>query len=180
MTSLRYPCQLGRGYLMRLHHVSGHVYRVNPGTSSGIINRLARLAGLPAYPDAFLRDLETAPDGYRWWTIAVPGRSRQPVGFAVFRLLAPEAELLDMAVLPWFRRRGLGRALLAHARRRLQREGVTHCHLEVRSSNRAARELYLAHGFRVAGTRRPYYRDPSADAVLMTAEFGCPPTIFSA
>jgi ribosomal-protein-alanine N-acetyltransferase len=74
-----------------------------------------------------------------------------------------EAELLNLAVRPEARRRGLGRALLALlAGRKVW--------LEVRESNQAAIRFYESQGFRVYGRRRQYYRQPVEDAVLMMRE----------
>lgn len=81
------------------------------------------------------------------------GRS---VGFALYRTIGDEAELLLLAVSPEFRRRGIGRMLLDqfidHARDR----GVSRVHLEVREGNPAV-IMYRLAGFSVAGRRHKYY-----------------------
>jgi len=71
-----------------------------------------------------------------------------------------ESEILNMAVQSNFRRRGIGRALLASV---LQGEVF----LEVRESNQVARALYETVGFRMAGRRRQYYSNPDEDAIVM-------------
>ena len=43
-------------------------------------------------------------------------------------------------------------------------------HLEVRSSNHAARKLYENFGFAVQGVRRNYYTETGEDAVIMSAD----------
>ncbi len=89
---------------------------------------------------------------------------RAVVGFVVWRHVAPgEAEILNLAVAPGHRRRGVASRLLAPL---LQRRGVT-WYLEVRESNRAARRLYEKLGFRDVGRRPLYYRDTSEAAVVM-------------
>ena len=45
--------------------------------------------------------------------------------------------------------------------------GVARLGLEVRVSNFAAQALYRAHGFRVSGLRKSYYRDTGEDALMM-------------
>jgi ribosomal-protein-alanine N-acetyltransferase len=42
--------------------------------------------------------------------------------------------------------------------------------LEVRTSNVAARMMYLAAGFVAAGVRRGYYRRPTEDALILRLE----------
>ena len=42
--------------------------------------------------------------------------------------------------------------------------------LEVRESNEPALALYQGQGFRIAGTRRGYYRSPEEDALVLRLE----------
>jgi ribosomal-protein-alanine N-acetyltransferase len=74
--------------------------------------------------------------------------------------------LMNVAVDPSRRRRGVGSALLAEM---LRRAGVGQGRytLEVRTSNLGAITLYERFGFTAAGTRRRYYQDTGEDAVIM-------------
>ena len=86
------------------------------------------------------------------------------VGFAVSRRLDEgERELLNLAVDPEFRRRGIGRRLVAA----VATEEPEVVWLEVRESNEAARKLYISLGFREAGRRREYYPDSCEGAIVM-------------
>ena len=89
------------------------------------------------------------------------------VGFLVAQCGGPEWELENMAVLPAFRRRGVGSALLgallAEARGR-QAERIL---LEVRPSNLPAMRLYGQGGFELLARRPGYYREPMEDALVM-------------
>jgi ribosomal-protein-alanine N-acetyltransferase len=86
-------------------------------------------------------------------------------GFACFRQLASEAELLRIAVDPAWRRRGIARALILSGIGLLRGAGVERCYLEVRPNNSGAIALYQDLGFELAGRRTAYYRD-GADALV--------------
>lgn len=90
-----------------------------------------------------------------WITLA--RREGAPVGFALARVVADEAELLLLAVAHDHRRAGIGRMLLDATGRAARLRGACRLFLEVRAGN-AARALYDAAGFRQVGCRRAYYR----------------------
>ena len=94
----------------------------------------------------------------------------QVVGFAAFHSVEHEAELRNIAVNPSDQRRGIARALLAAGIGGMQEAGVHKIFLEVRASNQPALALYSAAGFRVTGTRRGYYQNPSDDAQVMVCD----------
>ena len=87
---------------------------------------------------------------------------RTVTGFVLVRVAAGEAEILTIAVLPEYRRRGHGRLLMEEALRRLYRERVAACFLEVERTNAAAVGLYRSLGFVVTGERKRYYADPQS------------------
>ena len=89
------------------------------------------------------------------------------LAYALYAVLAPEAELLNLAVLPSARRGGLATALLASCDEVLKAQAVSDIFLEVRESNTAARALYTARGFLAVGKRKNYYRYPTEDAIVM-------------
>ena len=80
-----------------------------------------------------------------------------PTGFALFRLVLDEAELLTLAVAPEARRAGVGRALLSRGLEAMRRKGAQRCYLEVAASNAPAIALYHASGFRECARRPGYY-----------------------
>jgi ribosomal-protein-alanine N-acetyltransferase len=86
-----------------------------------------------------------------------------------YRVVADEAEVLDVCVDPALRRRGLGRLLVRLAMARAARAGARTVRLEVRVSNEAARRLYGSLGFREGGRRHGYYRAPVEDALVLEA-----------
>jgi ribosomal-protein-alanine N-acetyltransferase len=79
----------------------------------------------------------------------------------------PEWELENIAVLPEFRRRGLGRLLLSALLKHARLQGAERIFLEVRESNLEAIRLYEAAGFQQLGLRREYYLNPIEDALTL-------------
>jgi ribosomal-protein-alanine acetyltransferase len=73
-----------------------------------------------------------------------------------------EREILNLAVAPAFRRRGIATLLL---RNELRSKAIYF--LEVRESNSAARKLYSLLGFVEVGRRKEYYRNPTETAIVM-------------
>ncbi len=94
----------------------------------------------------------------------------EPVGLVLARLAADEMEILNLAVAPAQRRRGLGRRLVAEALARGRARGAGQCWLEVRASNQTALAFYRALGFREHSRRPAYYRNPVEDAVICLRE----------
>jgi ribosomal-protein-alanine N-acetyltransferase len=90
-------------------------------------------------------------------------------GYVVAHYAADEGEILNLAVAPHARRRGLGRALAERALAALAAHDVRQVYLEVRASNAAARTLYEGLGFAKVGQRAKYYRQPTEDAVVLRA-----------
>ncbi len=91
----------------------------------------------------------------------------QVAGYVLARHAGGSGEILNLAVAPATRRTGVGRALLEAALGGLAGVGVTEVFLEVRESNGGALALYQGRGFRIAGTRRGYYRLPDEDALVL-------------
>jgi ribosomal-protein-alanine N-acetyltransferase len=81
----------------------------------------------------------------------------QPVGFALSRVAADEAEVLSIAVMQGRRGHGGGSALLARHLGRLAGSGVRRVALEVDEDNEAALALYARFGFAEVGRRVAYY-----------------------
>lgn len=80
-----------------------------------------------------------------------------PEGFVLGRAVAGEAELLTIAVAPDQRGLGFGKKLVHDFLHAAARRGAESAFLEVAEGNAAARALYAATGFRLAGRRRGYY-----------------------
>jgi ribosomal-protein-alanine N-acetyltransferase len=88
--------------------------------------------------------------------IARSSYSQELIGFSLQRIVADEAELLLLAVVPSWQGRGIGRTLLGQFIDDSRDRGAHRLHLEVRDGNPAVRMYRLA-GFDLAGRRSKYY-----------------------
>ena len=125
---------------------------------------VASIAELLAGPGCLALVAEAADDG-------------APVGFALIRAVAGEAELLSIGVLPELRHRGLGRALVQAAAARCADLGAAALHLEVADNNHPALGLYRSLGFVETGRRPAYYAagaGPRRDALLLVLSLARP------
>lgn len=88
------------------------------------------------------------------------------VGFLMGRCYPDAWHVLDLAVDPRFRGRGIGGRLLDEFLAAAQAAGADVL-LEVRESNVEALALYRSRGFTVAAVRRGYYPETGEDALVM-------------
>lgn len=93
------------------------------------------------------------------------GAGDVPAGFALYRLVAGEAELITLATMPDFQGRGVARALLHEMRCGLEAAGAEKLFLEVRADNLRAVKLYSDLGFEKIGKRSNYYKTRSGNHV---------------
>jgi ribosomal-protein-alanine N-acetyltransferase len=131
------------------------------------IVRPARENDYPAVARIQCRCPETAqwPLGdYSGFPLLIAILEKTPAGFCSWRQTAPdEAEILNLAVDPVFRRRGIASALLCAVS--AQAQGTIY--LEVAEPNISAIALYKKHGWEHAGIRAGYYNHGLVNAVVM-------------
>ncbi len=84
------------------------------------------------------------------------------VGYIGIEDISGEKHIINMAVHPGFRRKGVAKKLVE---RILNDKDVFF--LEVRISNQAAQNLYKKYGFEVVGIRKKYYSDNNENAYIM-------------
>ncbi|MEZ4527576.1 MAG: ribosomal protein S18-alanine N-acetyltransferase [Desulfobacterales bacterium] len=87
--------------------------------------------------------------------------------YLFFRVIAGEMEILRIAVLPDWRRQGVGRQILGMGLQKALAAGAQVCFLEVRASNIPAMALYADMGFRCIGQRPGYYAETGEDALIL-------------
>jgi [ribosomal protein S18]-alanine N-acetyltransferase len=89
-------------------------------------------------------------------------------GFCAFWLVAEQAHINNLAILPELRGRGLGTQLLEAIVTEAAHLGAAVLTLEVRQSNEPARRLYQSCGFFQDGLRKNYYTNPVEDALILS------------
>jgi len=94
------------------------------------------------------------------------------VGYIIGWFVLDELHILNIAIHPGYRRKGIGQRLLRFLLGTAMRRGCQYATLELRASNQAARGLYEKHGFRPIAVRKGYYRLPTEDAILMFLDIG--------
>ncbi len=100
-------------------------------------------------------------------TILAATEGDELLGYACLLVIAPEGELMNIAVDGEHRKSGIGSALMEAVIERASLSGAQSLFLEVRDSNAPARRLYEKYGFSAVGRRKNYYRKPVEDAILM-------------
>ncbi len=108
-------------------------------------------------------------------TSAQAGKASERIfGFLIYWLVHDEVHVLNVAVDPERRRRGIAQLLMTETEKRAHASGATLLTLEVRRSNIAALELYKQFDYRAVGVRPNYYVDEGEDAIVMIKELKRP------
>ena len=103
------------------------------------------------------------------WFVAVDGDT--VAGYVGSQTVLGEADMMNLAVNPEYRRRGVGQALVERLIDDLRIKDAYCLTLEVRVSNNSAIALYEKMGFVVVGRRPNYYHHPKEDALIMRKEW---------
>ncbi|MBR5472577.1 MAG: ribosomal protein S18-alanine N-acetyltransferase [Clostridia bacterium] len=91
-------------------------------------------------------------------------------GYMGVSKIAGEGYVTNVAVLPPYRRNGIGKALLEYVIADCK-DTLEFISLEVRVSNAPAIALYERAGFKEVGLRKRFYTHPDEDALIMTKTF---------
>ena len=79
--------------------------------------------------------------------------------------------MMNLAVFPEYRRKGIGEQLVLTLVEKLKGNDVYSLTLEVRASNESAIALYTKLGFTQVGRRPNYYKNPKEDALILRKEW---------
>ena len=99
------------------------------------------------------------------WLVAVDDET--VAGYVGSQSVLGETDMMNIAVHPDYRRKGIGEGLVTELARQLKAKGNHSLMLEVRVSNAPAKALYEKLGFEAVGLRRNYYRNPREDALIL-------------
>ena len=105
------------------------------------------------------------------WLVA-QGEDGAVLGYVGSQTCFEDADILNVAVVPAARRRGIAAALMTELETRLASRGVEQITLEVRASNVAAIALYEQIGYAQVGLRKNYYEKPREDALILQKQLG--------
>jgi ribosomal-protein-alanine N-acetyltransferase len=131
------------------------------------VHRIERASFPVPWPDyAFRQEIQTN----RLAHYLVVRAGRETIAYGGLWLMVDEAHITTFAVLPQWRRHGVGGRLMVEMMRLAQALDARVVTLEVRLSNGAARSLYQQFGFRPVGIRPRYYSDNGEDALIMTTD----------
>jgi ribosomal-protein-alanine N-acetyltransferase len=126
------------------------------------------------YTDYFFIDLyKRFPE-----TFIVAEENGQVIGYIMCRVevglshfgfsgIIKKGHVVSVAVLPQYRRKGVGQALISEAMKGMRLYNAKQCFLEVRITNTPAVDLYKKLGFEVTRTIHGYYAD-GEDAHIMS------------
>jgi len=89
------------------------------------------------------------------------------VGFMIYELHKTRLHILNFAVAPEFRRRGVGKQMIEKLIGKLSSQRRTRITLEVRETNLPAQLFFKSASFRAVTVLRAYYEDSPEDAYLM-------------
>jgi [ribosomal protein S18]-alanine N-acetyltransferase len=143
--------------------------RVEPMTLEDVadVHRVERASFPVPWPDyAFRQELQTN----RLAHYLVVRVIEETVAYGGLWMMVDEGHITTFAVLPQWRRHGVGGRLMLEMVRLARTLGARVLTLEVRLSNAPARSLYQQFGFRPVGVRPRYYSDNGEDALIMTTE----------
>ena len=101
------------------------------------------------------------------WSFWVAKYDGVVVGYVSYMVIGSEADIVNIAVLPEYRGKKIGQALLHEVVLDADSRDIEYIHLEVRKSNEAAIALYTKYGFITVGVSKNHYSNPTEDALRM-------------
>ena len=100
-----------------------------------------------------------------YWLVAV--EDGEVVGYIGSQSVLGESDMMNVAVHPDHRRKGIAQSLVQTLSMDLKERNNVCLTLEVRASNESAIALYEKLGFQQVGLRKNYYRNPKEDARIL-------------
>lgn len=147
---------------MTTSHRPGTPVQVRPAgvADADVIARLSENGATESWPAAAVERILGLPG---CWGLLAVRPDGEAAGFLIARVVADEAEILNLVVDAGDRRTGIGRKLVDTVLDAARRAGASAVFLEVAVDNIAGCALYESAGFRKVGIRLDYYRVSSGD-----------------
>jgi len=95
----------------------------------------------------------------------------QVAGYIIFWIIEDLLELHKIVSAENYKKKGIGKKLFLFMVEVARQKKVKEVFLEVRKSNTEAIQFYEAFHFRLTGTRKDYYQDPTEDALIYRLTF---------
>ena len=99
------------------------------------------------------------------------------VGFMIYELHKTRIHVLNFAVAPGYRRRGVGTQMVAKLVAKLSSQRRNRIVLEVRETNLAAQLFFRENQFRAVSVLKGFYEDTPEDAYLMQYRYQSEPAV---
>ena len=112
-------------------------------------------------------DYDTFADDYNDSRYIVIKQNEDIYGFAGFRIVFEEMEIMNIVTRVDARNQGFASNMLSYILRYAYSNEMEKINLEVNENNSQAIKLYKTYGFQTVGKRNKYYRD-NGNAILMT------------
>lgn len=132
------------------------------------VSEIEKLSGLSVWGIKNYKSELERPDAF----LFVAKKDGKIIGFVSARLITPVVEIFNIAVLPEFRKQGIGGKLFGEILIGAVKNGAKVCWLEVRESNKTARKFYENLKFENVGKRKNYYTNPAEDSILLEFKIG--------
>lgn len=142
------------------------ILRALPAHAAGIHRVECESFSQPWSESAILAEMENGHS-----TLFAAVENGGVIGWAGLEAVCGEGSVTNIAVLPAFRRKGVGRKLTQRLIEEAREEGLDFLMLEVRVSNTPAVALYESLGFSPVGIRPHFYEAPCEDALLLRIDF---------
>lgn len=124
-------------------------------------------ASMPSPWSRELFEEELHREAAHYFVLEIDGRV---AGYMGYWEAPQEAHIINLAIDPAFRQKGMGLEMMAYCLEFARKRGGALATLEVRQSNEAAQRLYEKAGFRTVAIRKKYYSDNQEDAIVMIKE----------
>lgn len=111
--------------------------------------------------------LDTLENSQAIMLVAASDEDGSVEGYCCLYQAFDEGEIVNVAVHPDKRCRGIGYKMVEELMQQGILEGISHFYLEVRESNVNAQKLYEKLGFEMIGIRKDFYEKPRENAIIM-------------